>query len=325
MMRTADAAGVPLIRLARTIAVSRDEPPLGDPVGPVAISPDGRTIAASVSNHVRLYDCTSGAELDRLGGQNEVFEWLAFSPDGDTLAWPFDWGIIDVWSIHERKEVGVIRGHEEPAFCVAFSPDGRRLASGSRDKTVKLWDARTLESVATMLGHRDYVVSVAFSPDGRSVASGSSDGTVRLWDAATGAEIACLEAVVGVGLASEYVAFHPGGRLLAVAGPGARGCLWNLETRVYDQIVFERNGFRGGGEGLVTRIGFSPDGRWLAATTNDGLLRVWNLEIGLTGEYFRYNHRTGEPVVGAIFSPDSQVLFSTCLNRIYIWVLAHGI
>ncbi|MEX2683232.1 MAG: hypothetical protein Q6373_016780, partial [Candidatus Sigynarchaeota archaeon] len=48
--------------------------------------------------------------------------------------------------------------------------------------------------------------------------AGSSDGTVRLWDAATGTEVACLEAGIDGGYVSKYVAFHPGGTLLAVGG-----------------------------------------------------------------------------------------------------------
>ena len=69
------------------------------PIGPgnvgridaVAISPDGKTIAAggwtapSPPAWIYLFDCSSGRLRHRIGGVSEVVSHLAFSPDGNAL------------------------------------------------------------------------------------------------------------------------------------------------------------------------------------------------------------------------------------------------
>ena len=73
-----------------------------DGVTTVAISPDGRYVAAgSLDRSVRVWDTTTGYLVERLE-----------SPDG----------------------------HQDSVYSVAFAPNGRDLVSGSLDKTIKMWE-----------------------------------------------------------------------------------------------------------------------------------------------------------------------------------------
>ena len=123
----------------------------------------------------------------------KIFESMAFSPDGKTLA-TASWDGIKLWDVATRRSTAIL---EETPYggvkSMAFSPDGT-LATGSEDGTITLWDVATGNS-ATLEGHghRWDVTSVAFSPDGTLLASGSEDETVKLWDIATGTKHHYLE------------------------------------------------------------------------------------------------------------------------------------
>ncbi len=284
-------------------------------VGPIAFSPDGHTLASSISteNFVMLLDAETGVEFVRFVGRDIIIKSMAFSPDGTKIVWTSRKNTINVWDVQGRKEIGVLEGHSEPVFSVAFAPDGKMLASGSRDKTVALWDVATMKQSRSMAGHQDYVMSVAFSPDGKMLASGSSDGTTRLWDAANGAEIDCLKSVDEA--ASKYVAFTPDGTRLVTAGPLEKARLWTLTTRTTEDIIFRRNSYSYDGD--ITCITFSPDGAWLAAGTDDGVLRLWNSQHGFHDEFARYLHRDG--IESIAFSPDSRTLASSAEDHVYLW------
>jgi dipeptidyl aminopeptidase/acylaminoacyl peptidase len=178
----------------------------------LAFSPNGKILASSSPRRVMLWDVatgkqsavieTGGAESSSIGPHAGC--WVAFSPDGNTLAGSAEDGTVRLWNALTAKELLVLRGHDSSVRGVAFSPDGRTLATASRDKTVRLWDAETGRHTATLRGHKGSVVSVVFSPDGKSVASwclwkqeikqGAFQGNdwcgseLKVWDAATGRE-----------------------------------------------------------------------------------------------------------------------------------------
>lgn len=165
----------------------------------VAISPDGHTLAAGnddspggesqageATNSIQLWDATTGEVTFTLSSQKFWTSWLAFSPDGHTLASTGGDGTIALWDVATGK---ALRSFSDPSGspgALAFSPDGQTLALALGDSTIKLYDVATLQLVRTLEGVTDGGGNIAFSPDGHSIASGNGDDTVKLWDVASG-------------------------------------------------------------------------------------------------------------------------------------------
>jgi hypothetical protein len=151
----------------------------------VGFSPDGRRILSrSLDWTTRLWDTSSGNELDWIYGREGWIISVGFSPDGKRIVSGAHDRSVRVWDADNGAELACLRGHQNDVTSVAYSLDGSRIVSGSADNTVRIWDAVGGAELACLLGHMKRVISVAFSLNGRWIFSRSVDDTVRVWDAA---------------------------------------------------------------------------------------------------------------------------------------------
>ena len=228
-------------------------------------SPDGRLLAGGCSEGaIKLWDVSSGEELQTLQGHTNEIQSVTFSSDSRLLASGSEDGAIKLWDVSMGKELQTLQGHTSQIQSVAFSPDGRLLASGSLDNTIKLWDVSTVKELQTLQGHTSPIESVAFSPDGRLLASGSWDNTIRLWDVSTGKELRTLQEH-----ARPIVAFSPDGRLLASGSEDQTIKIWEVANGT--KLCTLR-----GHNHLITSLVFSPDGKLLVSGSRDGKIKFWN-------------------------------------------------
>jgi len=110
----------------------------------VAMSPDGRRIAAGVSDRtVRLWDSRSGRVIDVLHGHSDYVLDVAFSPDGTKLASASYDKTIGLWDLATRRH-RVLRGHTAAVTQVAWrGPE--HLVTGSPDGTLRVWEVPSLQ------------------------------------------------------------------------------------------------------------------------------------------------------------------------------------
>jgi tricorn protease-like protein len=193
----------------------------------LALSPDGKTIAAGVGETVKLFDITSGNEIRTMpaGGSVDV---IAFSPDGKTIASSGGSMGMDIiiWNAQTGEKLQTLSGHTSFLEALAFSPDSQTLASGSWDKTVMLWNPTSGSQLRVITGHTDFITCVAFSPNGQLLASGSWDLTVRLWNTQTGQQ---QNVLTGHSNRVVTAAFSPDGTKIASGSDLEKGSrLWGL-------------------------------------------------------------------------------------------------
>jgi WD40 repeat protein len=195
-----------------------------------------------------------------------------------------------------------------PVTSLALAGD--RLAVGSSSGDVTLYDVSAamsplpggLVAGGSCGGHAAYV---AVSADGRRAAGVGSCGGGILWNARTGRQLETfatgVQAVSGVSLS-------PGGRLLAVSSLARTTTLFDLATKRPLHVLT-------GDTAPVTAAAFSPRGTWLATSSQDGDVRIWNPG---NGQLMRLLPE-GASVTSVAFTPDGQDVVSTdSAGRIHI-------
>ncbi len=199
--------------------------PLPAVLGELAASPDGRRLALTFGDHLRLIDTADGRQLAALPwlGQAGLMTWNVAS---ERLATADSAG-LRLWDA-EGRQVGEFEVVEAGILALEFSPDGELLATGSESGALVLW--RVADGVEVQ--RRQLVGQVArldFSADGAYLASAAgglleSRGQAQIWQAEGLRPLADLEHSRGL-LAME---FSPDGRWLATrtAEPMLRVWAW---------------------------------------------------------------------------------------------------
>lgn len=203
-------------------------------------------------------------------GHSDHVDAVAFSPDGRILASGAEDHTIKLWDVASGAQLRSLDEHSGNIASIVFSPDGKTLASSDffGAGTVRLWDIKTGSLLHLIeCGSESSIRSLAFSPDGRTLAGASGDGTVRLWDAASAAERRRLPGKGGVG----SVAFSPDGAILASGGYDDHSVkLWKLSTGESIDLPEKH-------DKEISSVAFSPDGRTLGSGSDDGVVKLWNL------------------------------------------------
>jgi WD40 repeat protein/beta-lactamase regulating signal transducer with metallopeptidase domain len=280
----------------------------------VALAPDGKVLAASSFNAIRLWDIETGKELRTIKGPPSGLAGLLFSPDGRVLAGRASGGGLFLWAADTGKEIRQIQppprkagnelvftigggggGAEAPGM--AFTPDSKNLvaalAGGGQEKannSIKLWDVATgqeIRRIKVPQGAR--VAAVAVAPAGKLLAY-ATGSTVHYCDVDTGNEIRQLKAPDG---RIATLVFSPDCKLLAARGRNQKVRAWDAQTGKELHQLGDAEPSRpttGGGNAIffaapdffgpeARALAISPDGKRIASAAGR-TVRIWDTTTG---------------------------------------------
>jgi len=286
--------GKALVLEARTGRVRREFPLADGESGYVshapvtALSLDGTWAAAvltkSETRRLVIWDVETGALL---GETNLTATVLTFAPDGSRLGLGHENGSASVFRLGPFGLESTLPSAfgPNPVQALAFGKDTLvpqaglsaeprwLLAVGDRATGIVIWELADQRTKSFCRGSNWEVQSLAFHPDGVTLASAGRLG-VHFWDVATGQSLLWGN---GNGSITRALVFNSDGSWLAAGSIGesadADVNVWELKP---DRGIRQLSGLAA----PIRKVTFSPDGRRLAALSDEWRLGVWEIPSG---------------------------------------------
>jgi hypothetical protein len=284
------------------------------PAGPVAFSPDGRTLASGGGEQdqtVCLWDLSGQSPRMRFRSEplGAAVRQLAFSPDGETLAAGAWDGAVYLWDVRAElpRTAQAFRRPGARYTCVTCLGEGE-VVGGTDRGSVWVWNPLGSSSAGHELraGGLEIVNGVAFAP-GTSTLAAAGPG-VSLWDLRNRGQPP--RRLSGEGSAeARAVAFSADGSLLAAGYDTGVVRLWQSAKDLAAGPQLRRH------TDQVWSVAFAPDGRTLASGGWDGRVILWN---AADGSRLREWLLPGEHVHRVSFSPDSRHLSFGSDGGVYV-------
>ena len=127
----------------------------------LVLSPDGRWLAASGGDDVRVFDTSTWKRIVTVAGPR--VRSLAFNSTGLRLAVGTYDGNASIWEVPSGLRIRCLREAGEPVDAVAFSRDDKLVATGSREGGEQVWDASSGGLRAEFNSHHSKIYAVEFS------------------------------------------------------------------------------------------------------------------------------------------------------------------
>jgi WD40 repeat protein len=229
-------------------------------------SPDSsRLVSGSDDKTVKVWEISAsgGKQLLSLSGRGTRNGALgvAFAPDGTkVMAGDQNIEAVTIWdaSLDGDAEWAHLPSTPENLNTAAFTPDGRRVVTGLRNAVI-VWDAETGAELRRLVPPYQpsdpdaNVAQVRVAADG-ALAATATGQQVTVWNLARGTR----RFTVALGDGVRSLDWSPVGELLAVASNTGSVTILDRsgQTRAYLQDGFAFT---------IVAVGFSPDGRYVAA------------------------------------------------------------
>lgn len=182
----------------------------------------------------------------------------------------------------------------------------------------RIYDAQTGQEEPLLEGYAEEVTSIAFAPDGKCIASGSGyrGGEVRICNAQTGQEQLSVKQQFGP---VHCVAFSPNGTHIAWGRGGydeKLGRFWG-DVKLCDALTGQEVHTLQGHAGSVNSVKFSPDGTRILSGSEDGTMRMWDVNAC---QFVYIAKANTSRVHSVVFSPDGMLIASGADDRtVRVW------
>ncbi|KAI0090929.1 WD40-repeat-containing domain protein [Irpex rosettiformis] len=161
----------------------------------------------------------------------------------------------------------------------AFSSvDGTQLVSGSDDGSIRVWDIESGElTYMPATKHDSPVSSLVLTSDGKRVISGGRDSSVKLWNLDDHSEETLGQHEAPV----LSIAISRDDAMIATGSEDGAVKIWHLGQKTDESLACPNHILS------VLSVAFRPgvDSNWLASSSLDGSLRMWNVADGQSKDF----------------------------------------
>ncbi len=246
-------------------------PPGHAPATTLALSADGKWLAAGIGNRVVVRDAKTKdlPVIATLEGHKDVIQSLAWNSDGTRLA-AGGYRSVLVWNSVDWKVANTLAAPLEGRVTgLTFLADKATLILADGPTGVKgvlhRWKLGEPKPAQTIEAHADNILSLTLSKDGKQIATGGADNLAKVWYAATLKEIAKIEGHVGHITA---LAFNHDGKWLATGSADKELKVWDIATKEMLMLLGDKSA-------PVNALMWSADSSALTYLTDSG--NVFNI------------------------------------------------
>lgn len=310
------------------------------PDGPLAISPDSKTLVARTiaGGELGQWDTTTGKQIGKFKAYGSV---VALAADGKTLA-AAGLGEIQTWDTATGKQqvCHVTGGHLVPVLNLIFGPDGKTLFSGSYGALPDFgelisWDVATTRShFVRLVGEGNFRASiVGLSADGKQLAV-HEDQKLRFLDSTMiGVELRTLDVPPS---SAPFIALSPDAKLVASWGDSLsedRDMVLLLDAvsgKELRRVPFIRVDGFSFSPNHAKFLAFSPDCKILAVATAQAdavgggcfnQVQMWDVSTGKKLQRVG-NRQDDADITRLTFTPDGRSLLTEQGSMVRVWELA---
>ncbi|MHC1769466.1 MAG: protein kinase [Verrucomicrobiia bacterium] len=283
-------------------------------ISDLKFSPDGQTLASSSGDQtIRLWDPATMAEKGVLRRHKQEVWRICFSADGRKLfsgtrdgtiyGWSaqalaaktgFEAVQTDLWALALAPDATQFAGLRQGGVCLGdirsgqlsrpiaalgtnntsllFSGDGQHLFAGTEVGEIQVWSLGQEKTVQTLHGTMERVVQLRQDALGRFLVAVQSTNQLlrgpswlQMWNTATWQP----QASWTHSSLARACALSPDGRHLATAHLPGIVLLCDLAAGLRtNRLAFT---------GRISDLAFSPDGQFLAASTEEGSVKIWGV------------------------------------------------
>lgn len=272
----------------------------------VQASSDGKIVIASTSQHLFLWDGTTG-KLIRKQGFNSFISPASLNPDGTKVALRTDAHGLSIFDVKSGERDDVTLGTVSPVLSVCWHPKDQALAVGSIAPTPVIWGLGENSRVRP-IGNAGPCHSLGWDREGKQLFMSSEGGAVAIHDPANPEKRQTFKPDL----------FSSSGASLAADGKLAMAVNQKSVT-IWDTVKNEKLKVLETGAYFLSDVRWSPDASRLLAINKDEII-VWETS---KWERIRTLHgRFATPVMAEWSHDGSQIV--ACYSSFdeaffYIW------
>jgi serine/threonine protein kinase len=195
---------------------------------------------------------------------------------------------------HSIAQGAEFRAHDGAIDGLAFSGDGRLIVTIGSDRTLKIWNAESRQLTGAI--YLDAGIATALSVRNNRAVTGHADGSIAVYDLETHKQLFAFKRTE----ASIWAATFAGSEdLIATGGQDMTVALWQTgRESAPDGLLQSHNA-------AIQALAADPAGRWLASSSSDTSVKLWNIER----RTMRRTLRGHSDVIATLaFSPDGATI-----------------